>query len=65
MRIRVVFFATLESRAEAHIAAAIDAVVEEVAAAEVRAPRVARAALRRRPVAAREAFTRVVRGRYV
>ena len=47
----------LESRAEAHTAAAIDVVVVEEAAVEVRAPRAARAALRRRPVVVREAFT--------
>ena len=47
----------LESRAEAHRVAASDVDVVEVAAVEVREPRVARAVLRRRPVGAREAFT--------
>ena len=65
MQIRGVFFATLESRAEAHIVVVIEVEVAEAAAAEVRVPRAVRAALRRRPVAVREAITRVVRGRYV
>ena len=65
MRIRGVFFTKLESRAEAHIVEVTDVVAVEAAVVEVRVPRVARAALRRRPVVAREAFTRVVRGRYV
>ena len=45
VRIRVVFFAKLESRAEAHIVVEIDGVVVEVAVAEARVPRVARAVL--------------------
>ena len=57
VRIRVVFFATLESRAEAHIVVVNDAAGVEAAVDEVRVPRVERAVLRRRPVAVREAFT--------
>ena len=57
VRIRGVFFATLESRAEAHRVADIDEAVVEAAAVEGRVPREARAVLRRRPVAVREAFT--------
>ena len=51
------FFTKLESRAEAHIVVDIDEVDAEVAVEEDRVPRAARAALRRRPVVAREAFT--------
>ena len=57
VRIRGVFFATLESRAEAHTVVAIDVAAVEAAVVEVRAPRGVRAALRRRPVEVREAFT--------
>ena len=57
MRIRGVFFTTLESRAEAHIDVDIDAVAAaEAAVVEVRVPRAVRAALRRRPVVVREAI---------
>ena len=58
VRIRGVFFATLESRAEAHTAAAAeDAADVEAAAVGDHAPRGVRIELRRRPVAAREALT--------
>ena len=57
MQIRGVFFATLESRAEAHIDVDMDTVAAaEAAVVEVRVPRAARAALRRRPVDVREAI---------
>ena len=65
VRIRGVFFITLESRAEAHIGEVIDVVEVEGAVEEVRVPRAARAVLRRRPAVAREALTWVVFFRYV
>ena len=57
MRLERGIFSTLESRAEAHIGDATDAAEVEGAAVEERVPRAARAALRRRPVGVREAFT--------
>ena len=57
VRIRGVFFATLESRAEAHIVDVSDDAVVEGAVDEDRAPRDVRAVLRRRPVVVREAFS--------
>ena len=65
VRIRGGIFSNLESRAEAHIVVVTDVVVVEAVVVEVRVPRAVQVALRRRPVAVREAFTRVVRGRYV
>ena len=56
MRIRGVFFATLESRAEAHIVEVVDVAVVEVAVVEVRAPSAVRIVLRRRPVVVRKAL---------
>ena len=50
-------FSTLESRAEAHKAVAVDDVVAvEVAVVEARVPSVARIVLRRRPVVVRKAL---------
>ena len=50
------YLTKLESRAEAHIAVAIDVLAAEVAEVEVRVPRAARDVLRRRPVVVREAM---------
>lgn len=57
VRIRGVFFATLESRAEAHREVLMDVVVAEAADVEACVPRVALSVLRRRPVVVIEAFT--------
>ena len=47
VRIRGVFFATSESRAEAHIGVAVDAAAIYVEVEKARAPRAARIVLRR------------------
>ena len=59
------FFYNLESRAEADIVSAVDIVATYVSTTEVHSKRVVILTLRRRPLADRETFTRIVADCYV